>query len=58
MRVGYAGELSGGQNYEVALFARNITDEENLVGGIDFNNNTGFVNEPRIVGASFRASLN
>jgi len=58
LRVGYAGELSGGQDYEIALFARNITDEENLVGGIDFNNNTGFVNEPRIVGASFRASLN
>ncbi|WP_083635056.1 TonB-dependent receptor [Maricaulis sp. W15] len=58
LRVGYAGELSGGQDYEVALFARNITDEDNLVGGIDFNNNTGFVNEPRIIGASFRASLN
>lgn len=58
LRLGYAGELSGGQDFEVALFARNITNEHNLVGGIDFNNNTGFVNEPRIVGASFRASLN
>ena len=37
---------------------RNITDEENLVGGIDFNNNTGFVNEPRIIGLSFRSTLN
>ncbi|PHR94139.1 MAG: TonB-dependent receptor [Robiginitomaculum sp.] len=42
--------------YEVALFARNITDEVNLSGGIDFNNNTGFVTEPRIVGISFRVN--
>ncbi|RZV41966.1 MAG: TonB-dependent receptor, partial [Acidimicrobiales bacterium] len=41
--------------YEVAAFARNITNEVNLAGGIDFNNNTGFVTEPRIVGVSFRA---
>ena len=30
------------------------TDEENLKGVIDFNNNTGFVNERRIWGATFR----
>ena len=42
--------------YEVAAFARNITNEVNLAGGIDFNNNTGFVTEPRIVGLSFRAT--
>ncbi|PHR54673.1 MAG: TonB-dependent receptor [Robiginitomaculum sp.] len=40
--------------YELALFARNLTDEVNLAGGIDFNNNTGFVTEPRIMGVSFR----
>jgi iron complex outermembrane receptor protein len=56
-RIGYAGDMNG-RNFEAALFVRNITDEENLVGGIDFNNNTGFVNEPRIWGASFRTSLN
>ena len=44
--------------YEVALFARNITDEENVQGAIDFNNLTGFGNEPRIVGASFRLNVN
>jgi len=38
------------QEFEIALFGRNITDEENLVGGIDFNNLTGLVNEPRIIG--------
>jgi len=50
LRVGYSW------NYglrELALFGRNILDEEELVGGIDFNNLTGFVNEPRIVGLEF-----
>jgi iron complex outermembrane receptor protein len=42
--------------FEVAAFARNITNEVNLAGGIDFNNNTGFVTEPRIIGLSFRAT--
>ncbi len=41
--------------YELAFYARNITDEVNLKGGIDFNNNTGFVNEPRVVGFTFTA---
>ncbi len=39
---------------EIAAFARNITDEDNIKGGIDFNNNTAFVNEPRIIGVSFK----
>lgn len=38
--------------WEIALFGRNITDEENIKGAIDFNNNTGFVNDPRILGLS------
>lgn len=42
-------------NFEVAVFARNLTNEVNLMGGIDFNNNTGFVTEPRIIGVSFSA---
>ena len=40
----------------MALFARNITDEDNVKGGIDFNNNTGFVNDPRVIGISVRFS--
>jgi iron complex outermembrane receptor protein len=55
LKLGYAGNNGA---YEVAVFARNITDEENVIGGIDFNNNTGFVNEPRIVGVSVSARLN
>jgi iron complex outermembrane receptor protein len=54
LRVGYNWEYG---KYEVALFGRNITDEEVIVGGIDFNNLTGFLNEPRIWGVEFKASF-
>lgn len=54
LRVGYSWD-SGDQ--EVAFFGRNITDEEVIVGGIDFNNLTGFVNEPRIIGLEYSASF-
>ncbi|MBO9709780.1 MAG: TonB-dependent receptor [Caulobacter sp.] len=52
LKLGYAKQDGA---YEVALFARNITNEVNLRGAIDFNNLTGFVNEPRIVGISISA---
>jgi iron complex outermembrane receptor protein len=54
LRVGYQW---GGTNatYEAALFGRNITDNIELVGGIDFNNLTGFINEPRVWGLEFSA---
>ena len=54
LRIGYS--MNDGQ-YEVAVFGRNITDEENVKGAIDFNNLTGFDNEPRIIGVSFRANF-
>jgi iron complex outermembrane receptor protein len=38
------------RNYEIGFFGRNITDEDNPLGGIDFANNTGYVNQPRIYG--------
>ncbi len=41
---------------EVALFARNITDEHNIKGAIDFNNLTAFVNDPRVWGVSFKVT--
>ena len=47
VRLGYRAHEG---RFEGALFARNILDAENLKGGIDFNNLTGFVNEPRIFG--------
>ena len=51
LEIGYAA-LDG--SWEVAAFGRNITDEDNVKGGIDFNNNTAFVNEPRTFGISAR----
>jgi iron complex outermembrane receptor protein len=54
LRVGY--NWSEGK-YEAALFSRNITDEEVAVGGIDFDNLTGFLNEPRILGVQFKAKF-
>lgn len=54
LRLGYENFED---NYELALFGRNITDEENVKGVIDFNNNTGFVNQPRIVGIEFNVKF-
>jgi iron complex outermembrane receptor protein len=54
LRVGY---LWGNGKYEAALFGRNITDQIRIVGGIDFNNLTGFINEPRTWGVQFRANF-
>ena len=54
--VGYEWYTDGAE-YEVALFGRNITDEEQLTGAIDFNNLTGYVNEPRFWGVEFKANF-
>jgi len=59
----YEGGLKVGfkdyeDNYEISLFGRNITSEDNIKGAIDFNNLTGFVNEPAIFGIQFRAEFN
>ena len=45
------------RDWEVALFGRNITDEENVKGFIDFSNNTGFVNEPAVWGIEGRMNF-
>ena len=52
-----AGYIANDGQWELSVFARNITDEENLKGGIDFNNLTGFVNEPRIFGLTFQMNF-
>ena len=49
-RIGYGWNNA---QYEIALFSRNILDEEIVRGGIDFNNLTGFTNDPRIIGLEF-----
>ena len=50
LKVGYKSDAG----YDVSAFARNILDEEALTGAIDFNNLTGFVNEPRTYGVQLR----
>ena len=52
LRVGYTW---GNGKYDVAAFGRNITNQIRVVGGIDFNNLTGFINEPRTWGLQFKA---
>jgi iron complex outermembrane receptor protein len=54
LRIGYQN-YDG--NYEVALYGRNITDEDNVKGAVDFANLAGFVNEPRIIGVEFKKSF-
>jgi iron complex outermembrane receptor protein len=51
-RIGY---LWTDRKYEVAAFCRNCTNNIRLIYGINFNNFTGSVNEPRIVGAQLTA---
>jgi iron complex outermembrane receptor protein len=51
LRIGYA--KAGGQ-WEAAIFGRNITNDKSLEGGIDFNNLTGFVNDPRTMGVEIK----
>ncbi len=53
-RIGY---IFGNGKYEVAVYGRNITNQIRVTGGIDFNNLTGFINEPRIFGAQFKATF-
>ncbi|MEL7369698.1 MAG: TonB-dependent receptor, partial [Myxococcota bacterium] len=51
LRVGYT-RFDG--SFEAALFSRNLNNNLSRTGGIDFNNLTGFVNEPRTFGAEMR----
>jgi iron complex outermembrane receptor protein len=44
-RLGYKTD-----RYEIAGFVRNLTNDKSAVSGIDFNNLTAMVNEPRIWG--------
>ncbi len=45
LRAGYRTD-----RYDIAAFVRNITNDVSAVSGIDFNNLTAMVNEPRIWG--------
>jgi iron complex outermembrane receptor protein len=54
VRVGYKW---GDGKYDLALYGRNITDEVQSVGAIDFNNLTGILNEPRTYGVQFKMNF-
>ncbi len=47
VRIGYKNFDKG---LEIAVFGRNVFDQDNVLGFIDFSNNTGFVNEPLTYG--------
>lgn len=51
LRFGYAFDDG---HLDAAVFARNITNDKSLEGGIDFNNLTGFVNDPRTFGVELK----
>ena len=54
LRIGYNWNQGA---YDVALHGCNITDELAILSGIDFNNLTGMINEPRTVGVEFKAGF-
>ena len=54
LRVGY--DWNDGK-YDLAVYGRNITNQIRVVGGIDFNNLTGMINEPRLWGLEFKAEF-
>lgn len=54
LRLGYRAP---GEAWEIAAFGRNITNDRSLEGGIDFNNLTGFVNDPRTIGVEVKAKF-
>jgi iron complex outermembrane receptor protein len=53
VRAGYQW-YAGDNEYEASVFVRNLFDEQVVIGGVDFNNNTGMLNEERYIGAEFK----
>jgi iron complex outermembrane receptor protein len=54
LRAGY--RVAGGA-WEVAGFGRNITNDKSMQGGIDFDNLTAYVNDPRTWGVEVKAKF-
>jgi iron complex outermembrane receptor protein len=54
LRLGY--EWANGK-YDAAVFCRNCTNEIRAIGGIDFADLLGYINDPRIIGVQFRAKF-
>jgi iron complex outermembrane receptor protein len=43
--------------YDAAVFCRNCTNQIRPIGGIDFADLLGYINDPRIIGAQIRAKF-
>jgi iron complex outermembrane receptor protein len=54
LRLGYTWAQ---EKYDVAVFCRNCGNQIRTIGVIDFDNLTGYINDPRIYGAQFRAKF-
>jgi iron complex outermembrane receptor protein len=54
VRVGYNWDNG---SKDLALYGRNITNELAILSGIDFNNLTGMINEPRTIGIEFKTGF-
>jgi iron complex outermembrane recepter protein len=52
LRLGYSWDS---HKYDAAVFCRNCTNQIRAIGAIDFENTTGMINDPRIVGAQISA---
>jgi iron complex outermembrane receptor protein len=52
VRIGYKIDA-----FDISAFVRNITKDTSAVGGIDFNNLTGFVIDPRTIGVEVKAKF-
>lgn len=55
LRAGYVNSAKG---YELSVFGRNLFDDVSIEGAIDFNNFSGFVNEPPQWGVEFMKRFN
>jgi len=54
LRLGYT--WADGK-YDAAVYCRNCTNQVRDIYAIDFDNLTGVINDPRIIGAQFRAKF-
>lgn len=54
LRIGY---VWGDGKYDVAGFVRNITNKVVATGALDFNNLTGFINDPRTWGLQIKSQF-
>jgi iron complex outermembrane receptor protein len=54
VRIGFEDHRHG---YEIAGYVRNVLNQVRVTGAIDFDNLTGFVNDPRIFGVEARVKF-